>query len=294
MTDRLCIYHRADLDGKCAAAIVLKQHPDVELWPANYGDDFDPLFERVTAETEVILVDFSLQPAELMARLVDRAGHVVWIDHHKSAIESVGELGLIINGVRSMDELAGCELAWEHFFPQHPMPRAVWLLGRYDVWAWPEMDEADEIMAFQYGTRNFNAEPTSVIWNTLLNASTNYDARTKLLEDITAVGATILQYQAKQDTSFVERGAFRTVLDGLKVLAANRTPASSQLFASVWPDHPDADAMLAFGWTGGCWRVSLYTDRDGIDVSAICKARGGGGHAQAAGFRCDTLPFALR
>ena len=37
----------------------------------------------------------------------------------------------------------------------------------------------------------------------------------------------------------------------------------------------------------GMFRVSLYTDRNDVDVSEIAKAYGGGGHKKAAGFRVD-------
>lgn len=35
--------------------------------------------------------------------------------------------------------------------------------------------------------------------------------------------------------------------------------------------------------------VSLYSET--VDVGAIAKAHGGGGHKGAAGFVCDTLPW---
>ena len=39
--------------------------------------------------------------------------------------------------------------------------------------------------------------------------------------------------------------------------------------------------------SGGPWKVSLRAGDDGIDVSAIARAQGGGGHKQAAGFSTE-------
>ncbi len=50
---------------------------------------------------------------------------------------------------------------------------------------------------------------------------------------------------------------------------------------------------LSFGWHGGYWKVSLFTDREDMDVSAVARELGGGGHKKAAGFTCERLPFKL-
>ena len=64
------------------------------------------------------------------------------------------------------------------------------------------------------------------------------------------------------------------------------------LFSSIW--NPEKyDAMLTFGYRKGQWTVSLYSDRDDVDVSVIAKNRGGGGHKGASGFQCKELPFEL-
>ena len=64
---------------------------------------------------------------------------------------------------------------------------------------------------------------------------------------------------------------------------------NSQMFDSIW--NPDKhDAMCTFCWKKDKWTVSLYSTKDNVDVSEICKARGGGGHKGAAGFQCSELP----
>ena len=51
------------------------------------------------------------------------------------------------------------------------------------------------------------------------------------------------------------------------------------------------DLMIAYRW--GCdiglWYVSIYTEKDDIDVSKIAVSLGGGGHKKAAGFQAESV-----
>lgn len=76
-----------------------------------------------------------------------------------------------------------------------------------------------------------------------------------------------------------------------RLVCLNSLQRGSWLFKSVW-DPAKHDAMCAYGrLKDGRWRVSLYSTKPEVDCGAICKAFGGGGHAGAAGFLCDELPW---
>ena len=79
-------------------------------------------------------------------------------------------------------------------------------------------------------------------------------------------------------------------MDGLKCIAVNKLNTNSQLFDSVW-NPEEYDAMLTFGYANGQWTVSLYSDKDDVNVGEVAKKHGGGGHVGAAGFQTDKLPF---
>lgn len=299
---RLCIYHRVDLDGQCSAAIVARRYPDVELFGWNYGDTIP--WDRIEEADEVVLVDVSFQPWGKMERLADIASgddrgpvDIIWIDHHKTAIEGHEDC-LYFGGTRQIGQ-AACELTWKYYFPDEPMPRAVHLLGRWDVWAWPDMPERDEIEAFQFGMRSEKTGPEQHIWAEILSGRFD-DER----ERITDAGRSILSYRDQQNARLA-KSAFETLIEEPficpktslplvkmhRVLAVNAGGGSTVL-DSVWAEHPDCVAMLMFFWAGRHWTYSLYSDR-GFDCSVVAKARGGGGHAGAAGFQCDELPFEL-
>jgi hypothetical protein len=278
-----CFYHSADLDGHCSAAIVKRSEPHAELIGINYGPAFP--WERLDPREVVYMVDFSLQPFEEMVRLA-RSCQLVWIDHHKSAIEEeeshAADLPCPIDGLRR-DGTAGCELTWEYCYPGLEAPRAVRLLGRYDVW---DLEDPD-VLRFQYGMRLLNTWPDQAptLWDNLLATDTLRER--SLVRGLIRDGAVILDYAAEENRKYCQAAAFETELDGLKCIAVNKMLTNSQLFNPVW-DPERYHAMLAFGWRDGRWVVSLYSTREDVDCAAICKARGGGGHKGAAGFQCDT------
>lgn len=275
-----CFYHSADLDGHCSGAIVKRALPNYELIGIDYGQPFP--WAAVHPGEEVVMIDFSLQPFDDMVRLADHAD-LIWIDHHKSAIEDAAAQGWKSDGRYVLDSnFAACELAWKHFYPNDRMPEAVYLLGRYDIWKHAEVQGALE---FQYGMRAFaDTRPESPIWADLLAG--------KHIDRVINDGFTLLQYERNQNAKFIATYGFDVEFDGLKCIAANRGMSNSLLFESVW-NHDKYDAMLMFAWKNGQFTVSLYTDKPGIDVSVIAKTHGGGGHKGAAGFQCEKLPWMI-
>jgi len=145
------IYHD-DPDGWCAAAIawraLIEEHVYKEdhMIPMQYGRELP--WKKIQPDEEVYMLDFSLQPFEEMADLAQRCD-LTWIDHHISALEAYEELKVPITGLRKDGE-AGCELTWRYFYPNHPMPKAVRWIGRYDVW---DHRKCKEAMPFQYGLK---------------------------------------------------------------------------------------------------------------------------------------------
>lgn len=282
MTDKptVCFFHSADLDGHSSGAIVRRAHPGCELRGINYGDVFP--WDEIQGR-DVIMVDFSLQPFDQMIRLKEEAASLVWIDHHKSALAEAEAAGFECDGVRNTKQ-AACELAWRHLLPDELMPDAVYLLGRYDVW-----DHTDgRTLPFQYGLRLHETVPTDTtcaeygLWSLAFMGG-------RFISEVMGEGGTVLRYVEKDNAVYAGASAFATELDGLRVLAVNKGLTNSQLFDSVW-DPASYDAMAPFSYRGGVWHVSLYTTHDDVDVSAVAAGRGGGGHAQAAGFQCDVLP----
>lgn len=289
MSSGICLYHGSDLDGHCSGAIYAKAHTGQphQLAPVDYGQliPWDKL-----AGAYVTLVDFSFQPWNEVERLFLTARHVTWIDHHKSAItEWMEKHHLLPSGhcpfTTVLDTTrAGCELAWGHYFPDTPISRGVHLLGRYDVW-----DHTDpDVLPFQYGMRIQKTDPSvgDFNWDYVLEEKSDF------LDTTIRDGKLLLQYQSQNDAAAVSKTWFPVTFADKRWQACNRLGKGSRFFDTVWTPG-EFSGMLSFGWDGKKWQVGLYSDRSDMDCGAIAKQYGGGGHLGAAGFMCDTLPFAL-
>lgn len=276
-----CFYHSADLDGHCSGAIVKRHYPDAEVIGINYGDPFP--WESITPGEEVWMVDFSLQPFSDMVRLNGMC-RLVWIDHHKTAIAEAQQCGFQASKDQRLEVLlAACEATWTYCQGQYTeiLPRSILYLGRYDIWKHQEHPGA---LDFQYGMRfQENTKPDNQeFWKDIFS-----DIRT---DELVALGRTLQTHEERRNIKVCAASAFEITLDGLRCIAVNETIGNSLTFKSVW--NPERyDAMLCFYWKRTQWTVSLFSDKPGVDVSGVCKARGGGGHKGAAGFQCSQLPF---
>lgn len=317
---RVCFYH-ADMDGYCAGAIVATHFnwEGIKLIPINYNVDFP--WDEIDEETEVWMVDFGLQPFDRMVKLRDRCKELIWIDHHESALieyeKYIADGGTDFSGIRQLGE-AGCELTWRYCNPSingadpqydgglwvRGLPKPVYFIGRYDVWAWEDVPDALE---FQMGMRQFDKlSPVEAIevskrrelWDTLLLNGTGNLVRHHLniVRDIIEAGRTIVKYRRKENATAARNSCFMTKLDGVPIVAANVGFTNSQFFDDVLEDFPEAKAVLTFHYRKQIWNISIYQikGRETPNLGEIAKAHGGGGHPGAAGFQVykdQELPF---
>lgn len=295
-----CFYHN-DLDGICSAAIVnlwwnseLRLLQDgttvepVEFIPMNYNKVFP--INKILKNELVIIVDFSLQKSGEFEKLLEITNEVIWIDHHKTAIDKFSHIAC--KGTRK-DGVAGCVLTWEYFFTNSPLPRIVEMIGHYDIWNFSKYGK--DLNKLQAGIKTVDYSPTSPNWKkwTKTDLVVNELFQCEVLDDdvelLLNCGITALQYRTNLNRELVESWAFYTSFEGYRAIACNVGSAySSQVFDIV--DDNTYDIMLVFNFDGCMFSVSIYTKKD-IDCSEIAKKYGGGGHKNAAGFQVQTLPF---
>ncbi len=282
----LVLHHSADFDGLFCREVARAYLGDTAIYTGwDYGDSDAVVPPGI--ET-IYMLDISIPAWMDDPRLI-------WIDHHKTAIDKYSPA---IDGLR-IDGVAACRLAWQWFFPADPEaatptlsmfrerqvaePRAVRLAGEYDIW-----DKRDpDAELFQHGLRS--REITPHLWQSMLRSSNQW----AIVDDLLA-GGKVLQYaRAQEYAQVIKEQGFTVDFEGLRFLAccSHECDIRSHLFAEgIKPEH---EGLLGFTWTGTDWRVSLYgvPGKPEIDLSAIAKRLGGGGHKQACGFRTAHLPF---
>jgi len=319
MEKTVCIHH-TDFDGHASAAIVghCLGWNKVIFRAMNYDYDFP--YDLVDQETTVCMVDFSLQPFERMVDLLECCAKFIWIDHHERAVEQYwrwrkeGKAATkAFLGWQSLDA-AGCELTWDYFRKGYVWkaqdcppdraehPRALTLLGRYDVW---DQSFAPQTFEFQCGLRTLISDlgapivtpedsKAKELWEALLFSPKHI--QDFLVDKILDVGRPIYQHQRAQQAKRAQAVCFPTTFDGVPAIAANIGGADSTFFDGVLEKYPDARMGIMFRWGRGCWVATLYslTGRDCPHLGEIAAKYGGGGHPGAAGFQVyadERLPF---
>lgn len=278
----VCIYHSKDLDGFTSGAIVKRKYPDAKMIGYDYGQ---PLTMDITGEP-VIMVDVSM-PMVTMAKIASLSNfRFTWIDHHISAIKEyqqyIGEGESFCTAVLE-DGISACEGTWKYLFPNEPMPEGIKLLGEYDTWRNQDKDRwENRILPYQFGMRMYCNSPETFPWG-LVEGMFDVAGCDQIIKD----GMTVLKYQREQNAKAC-KAAFEIEFEGLKAICLNGGGFNSDVFKSVY-DESKHDIMMPFMFNGKFWTISLYTTKDGIDCSEICKKHGGGGHKKAAGFQVSDI-----
>ncbi len=274
------VFYHLDPDGCCAAAIAARYYQGDGKY-ISWRHEMTFPYEEISEGERVVILDMNL-PAE-RDRLWTRTSDLVWVDHHISAIEKNGFWAdeKNIPGIREVGE-AACVLSWRHFFPGQALPAIVALIGDQDIW---RFEFGDDTRALHYGLDLVDISPTSAFWEKYLVPGGGIDQ----LESILAPGRAIHAYESKRRSRMVREYAYETELAGHKAVACNLR-GNSAMFEEL---ERVFDICIAYMYNGERYQISLYTMRDDIDVSKICESFGGGGHAKAAGFFSDQLPWPL-
>lgn len=279
----ICIYHSIDLDGWMSAAIVKLKYPDVELLGWNYGQSIPDWESRIDGH-RVVMVDISFPPEIMMS--YHQFNDLIWIDHHISAIKDLAEVGgQVIPGIRDTSK-AACELTWEYFFPEQEMPELVRLLGRYDCFGHKGTHEERRVMEFQYGARQIITSAESALIS-LRVASESKRFDDVICSDILRNGVAIYNYLLA-DAQNIYKRIFPISIDGYKFACVNQDRFNPASFGIDY--HADGyDGFACFWYNGRHYNYSLYNDNGKVDCSELAKARGGGGHRGASGFRTNEI-----
>lgn len=304
------VFYHNDMDGIVSARIILnhlrtqnisfKNEDFIEM---DYSKEF-PLGIIEKGE-QVFIVDYSISPEQMYDLLIQTC-RVVWIDHHKSAIEKYKDFktpmeqskpGWEIPGLRA-DGIAGCVLTWwyiygrqadtEEFvkdYPKNPkcrfrqeVPEYIKLAGDWDVW-----DHLYGLKTKSY-TVCFNARIKSPLDDLFFDKLKTEEDIDKFCE----AGHQMIEYRNGWAETFMKRYGFEIEIDGFRAFVANLGNANSEFFGNLIKEY---DIVGTFCFNGETYTCSLYSEKENVDCSIICANRGGGGHKGAAGFVCKELPF---
>lgn len=293
----IVIYHFPCDDGfGSAMACYAKYGDSIQYVGAKYGDAPPDVQGK-----NVLICDFSYRE-DVLQKMACLAASVVVLDHHKTAEEAlfkyaVSDRDLVnINNIQlELDacadteltlplvalfdmERSGAGITWDFLFPRQSRPLMIDLLEDRDLWRFTDRRTKPFTMFLR-------ANPFDLPhWYGLMAGMESDHIRQNYLMQ----GHAILAYHDNKVRELLEQVIWGEI-GGLSVPIVNANWCfSSDVGHELLQKYPDAPfAATYFDRYDGKRQFSLRSDNDRVcrmDVSAIAKIYGGGGHRNAAGF----------
>ena len=277
----LVLYHDRCADGFGAALAAWRFYGgQVECLGLSHGqirnvEELPPLAGRA-----VYVLDFSFGP-ELLAEIDARVAKLVLLDHHKSAAEQLAGFACRCGALHFDMGKSGARLAWEFFHPGAPLPALVRHVEDRDLWAWQYPETAGYVAAldmepFDFARWQQIADFAPAETAAFVARGQAMDEKFRHLAQDVAGGAQPLVFNGQAGLMVNAPGAFHSLVGEL-------LSRQSGTFALMWAVGKDGQV-----------KVGLRSQR-GYDCSPLAVSMGGGGHAQACGFRmsAERLPALL-
>lgn len=257
----ICIYHGNCADGFGAAWVVRKALGEIEFFPGKYQEQPPDVTDK-----DVVMVDFSYK-RQVLLEMAEKANSILILDHHKTSAEDLVDLPANVTAKFDMNH-SGSMMTWEHFFPGEPPPPLLLHIEDRDLWrfALPHTREIQAaVFSYPYDFK---------VWDKLMATAP---------EVLAAEGEAIERKHFKDIKELLGVTTREMMIGGYRVPIANlpytlvsdaaHELAKGRPFAGCYWDTPDG---RVFG---------LRSTDEGVDVAAVAKQYGGGGHRNASGFR---------
>jgi oligoribonuclease NrnB/cAMP/cGMP phosphodiesterase (DHH superfamily) len=276
----LCVYHGGCDDGFGAAlAVHMGLQGMVELFSGAY--DKPPPSDETLKDRDVIFVDFSYKKP-VIEHIISQCRSLLILDHHKTAEADLAFLSPVLPtweehvrdpNYRALFDMSrsGAMLAYNYFLPHKAVPMFFKYLQDRDLWL-KELPNGDE---FTIALRSY--PQTIEHWGRL-----QHNIHT-LIEE----GYAIQRYY-RMRVEEIKKTAVVRHFGGHDVLVANAPYFSASEVAGELAEGRPFGAC--YFYNGHDWQFSLRSRAD-YDVSELAKTFGGGGHARAAGFAIQYLPW---
>lgn len=278
----LVLYHARCPDGFAAAlAAWLFYEGRAEFRGLDHGEiktvaDLPPLDGRA-----VYILDFSFD-RELLREVEQLAAKLVMLDHHKSAAEKLGDFACRCGVVHFDMGKSGSRLAWEFFQAERSLPDLVRFVEDRDIWKWEFKESASFLAALDMEPYDFAR------WADIASFAPAQ------LQDFMARGHAMDEKFRKLAID-IAAGAEPLEFNGERGLMVNAPGMFHSLVGDILSKQSGTFALMWSASQGGVIKAGLRSQRD-YDCIPLAESMGGGGHAQACGFRmrADRLPELLR
>ncbi len=268
----LVIYHgRRCPDGFAAAlAAWLYYEGQAEFLGLDHGDVKTLADLPALAGRAVYILDFSFPPV-ILREVEAQAAKLVLLDHHKSAADQLEGFVCRAGAVHFDMHKSGAHLAWAFFHPGKDLPDLVRFIEDRDIWVWQYPQSAGFLAALDMEALEF------VRWKDIAG----FDA-VELAAYIDR-GIAMDEKFSKLSRDIAE-GAQALVFNGVSGLMLNAPGVFHSLVGDILSERSGTFALIWSAEKNGVVKVGLRSQR-GFSCIALAESMGGGGHAQACGFK---------
>ena len=291
MSEIIC-YHHNDLDGRSSAALVGyfngKNGKSVDFIECDHADAINT---EIAKGKIVYIVDYSFGENELqyLEEIHKNADKVIWIDHHKTAIEMSEKYPWMkeLKGIRDTS-MSACPLVFRYFTGKEyltEMPKWIQYISDYDTWT----KALESSVYFKLGMDLRNQYPCAPIWDKLIG-NKGFENKILTLGEILHDGSKISIYNSTRYDRMVSSMYEKIIhLDTeYKAIILNSMDHTSEVFKDKINDY---DIGVVWHRQRDKYLFSIYSTKENVDCAKICQEFGGGGHKGAAGFSCKSFPM---
>lgn len=249
--------------------------------PVQYNSPFPDI--PLDKDTEIYILDFSYD-RDTLIDVHRKVKKLVVLDHHKTAEAALKDLPFAHFDM----EKSGATLAWEYFHPGKDTPDLVKYVEDRDLWRFklPGTRSLFESL-ITHGALSTELTTKDNTFSKYIDKSYGKGEFNGLIKE----GEILEKYRNNQIKPLSEPSSKKVLLTSFQdktVGVFNTTHFISESGSEVYNNLEVDFSMSYFILPDGNWVFSLRSKVGGVDVSAICKQYGGGGHHNAAGF---SLPF---
>ena len=286
------LFTHTDLDGISSEILGrIAFGEDIDVVRCGYGNIDDKVEEFINSDEEydkLFITDISVKK-ELADALNNVSDKVILLDHHKTALWlNEYPFALVQVEDESVGKMCGAYLFYEYLKKNHEefndtlaLKLFVKYVRMYDTWEWKE--KYDNIIPKRLNDLMYMDGPNEFIDKMVYRLGNNlfiFDDTDlmKLQIEQTYINSYIAQ---KNETLIVNDSLFPEHIVGI-VFADKYI---SELGNKLCELHPELDFVVLINMS--TLTVSYRTVKDNLDLSAIAKGFGGGGHPKASGSRFD-------
>jgi hypothetical protein len=278
----LVLYHGRNCPDGFAAALAAWLYFDgqAEFLGLDHGDvksvdDLPELDGRA-----VYILDFSFA-ASILRAIEERATKLVMLDHHLSAAEKLTGFACRCGVVHFDMKKSGSRLAWEFVHPDQAVPDLIRFVEDRDIWVWQYPQSAGFLAALDMEEFDFVRWQAIAAFDahqlaTYIERGQAMDEKFNKLSDLIAENAQPISFNGIQGLMINAPGVFHSQVGDVLC-------KKSGTFALLW--SVDKTGIVKCG----------LRSKPGFNCIDLAASMGGGGHAQACGFKmsADRLPALL-